>query len=86
MEKELICEKEPIRIGRRLEELQHLISQAFILNVVYQVNKNYVALRADTMTYDHPGAVFFRHKELSQVKPFFIFKSHYVVEIFVSLP
>ena len=49
------------------EELLQLIAQAFILNVAYQVNKNYVALRADTMTYVHPGSVFFRHKEPPQV-------------------
>lgn len=55
------------------EELQKLIAQAFVLNVAYQVNKNYVALRADTMTYVHPGSVFFRHKEPPQVNIFPIF-------------
>lgn len=49
------------------EELQQLIAQAFVLNVAYKVNKNYVALRADVMTYIHPGSVFFREKELPQV-------------------
>ncbi|XP_059353084.1 uncharacterized protein LOC130692190 [Daphnia carinata] len=49
------------------EELQQLIAQAFILNVAYRVNRNYVGLRADTMTYIHPGSVFFDEKELPQV-------------------
>ena len=49
------------------EEVQQLIAQAFVLNVAYRVNKNYVALRADVMTYVHPGSVFFRGKELPQV-------------------
>jgi hypothetical protein len=50
------------------EELQQLIAQAFVLNVAYQVNQNYVALVADTVTYIHPGSVLFRQKELPQVK------------------
>lgn len=49
------------------EELQQLIAQAFVLNVAFQVHKNYVALRADVMTYIHPGSVFFREKQLPQV-------------------
>lgn len=49
------------------EELQQLIAQAFILNVAYRVNRNFVALRANTMTYIHPGSVFFGEKELPQV-------------------
>lgn len=49
------------------EEMQQLIAQAFVLNVAYQANKNYVALRANTMTYVHPGSVFFRGTELAQV-------------------
>lgn len=49
------------------EEVQKLIAQAFVLNVAYKVNKNYVALRADVITYVHPGSVFFRGKELPQV-------------------
>lgn len=49
------------------EELQQLIAQAFILNVAYRVNRNFVALRANTMTYIHPGSVFFGEKELPKV-------------------
>ena len=56
------------------EEVQQLIAQAFVLNVAYRVNKNYVALRADVMTYVHPGSVFFRGKELPQVNNAIIFK------------
>lgn len=58
------------------EELQQLIAQAFVLNVAYKVNKNYVALRADTMTYVHPGSVFFREVELAQVKHSYSFYEH----------
>lgn len=49
------------------EELQQLIAQAFILNVAYRVNRNFMALRANTMTYIHPGSVFIGEKEPPQV-------------------
>lgn len=49
------------------EELQQIIAQAFVLNVAYRVSKNYMALRAGTMTYIHPGSVFFSGKDLPKV-------------------
>jgi len=48
-------------------DLQQLAAQAFLLNVALLVNKNYIALRADVLTYVHPGSIFFRDKEMPKV-------------------
>jgi len=55
------------------QDLQQLVAQAFVLNVAFLVNKNYVALRSDVMTYIHPGSVFFRGIELPKVYGFYSF-------------
>ena len=49
------------------QDLQQLVAQAFVLNVAFLINKNYLALRSDVMTYIHPGSVFFRDVELPKV-------------------
>jgi hypothetical protein len=52
------------------QDLQQLTAQAFLLNVAHLVNKNYIALRAYVLTYVHPGAAFFREKEMPKVNLF----------------
>jgi len=49
------------------QDLQQLAAQAFLLNVAFLVNKNYIALRADVLTYIHPGSIFFREREMPKV-------------------
>ena len=59
------------------QDLQQLAAQAYLLNVAFLANKKYIALRADVLTYVHPGSIFFRDKEMPTVilpnNDFFLF-------------
>ena len=54
------------------EDIGRLVAQAFVLNVAVQVDRMYLALRADVLTWIHPGSNFFALKstELPQVVVF----------------
>ena len=60
------CQKQNLEATN--QDLQQLTAQAFLLNVAHLVNKNYIALRADVLTYVHPGSTFFRDKEMPKVQ------------------
>lgn len=57
-------------------DLQQLIAQAFVLNVAFLVNRNYIALKSEVMTYVHPGSKFFKGVDLPKVRRFFTCSFH----------